>query len=82
MYRRVSASSTPVTVLFGNGGAFEISLGDMSFSDRGAKDQLVAITLSRLGEQGDSNDVPEPASIALFAIGLACIASVRRKRAN
>ncbi len=74
---------SPVTILFGNGGSFRLSLTDMSFDDQGPQFQTATITLLSLSEGGGfpANDIPEPASTALLGLGIGCVAIARRRRA-
>ena len=76
----------PVTVDFGIDGQFEISLNDLEFDQSGTHRQLATITLLHLPTQPTREaappgaSVPEPGTIALFALGLAGIGAARRKK--
>jgi hypothetical protein len=73
----------PVTILFGHGGSFRLSLTDMALFGEGTQAQTATMTLLSLSDDGlPANDVPEPATAALLAIGMGSVALIRRRRAR
>lgn len=72
---------SPVEILFGNGGKFEVSLTDMSFTGTGSQFQTATVTLLSFSESSITA-IPEPASITLLGIGIGCVAIARRRRAK
>jgi len=73
---------SPVTVPFGNGGSFLISLTDMSFSGRGGLLQTATVTLLDAGDEVERTSVPEPGTLALLGVGLAALGLSRRRKTH
>ncbi len=68
-----------VTVAFGSGGSFEISMNSLSFSRSGQSlEQDATIRLL----SAPTAAVPEPATLALVLVGLAFAGGVARRRAG
>lgn len=72
----------PQTQTYGRGGQFTIGLNNLSFSTNteGAKDLFATVTFTA-EEAALAADVPEPASIALFGLGVGAMAFLRRRTA-
>jgi PEP-CTERM motif len=71
---------SPLTVDFGDGGQFLISLNNLAFSGTAAQIQTATITLLREPEVPvPPIDTPEPSTIALFGLGVLGLAFTRRK---
>ncbi|MDN3922143.1 PEP-CTERM sorting domain-containing protein [Roseateles violae] len=74
---------SPVPVLLGNGGLFQVSLDDVSLSRMGSQVQSATVTLLGSAEQAvapQAIELPEPAPLALLAVGMGGVAVTRRRR--
>jgi hypothetical protein len=69
-----SLNWSPMTVSFGNGGQYTISLNSLSFSDVGSQDLYATVKLTHA--------VPEPGSLALIGLGLAGAGFMRRRQVS
>jgi len=73
----------PITVNFGAGGQYSVDLSDISFDGNNQTQSITAdITLLQLpaGTGTQNLTIPEPETMALFLVGLAGLASARRRR--
>ena len=76
----------PVTVLFGSGSAFQISLAPLSFTNNLGvphvdSSQLLYATVT-MNSAAEDTSVPEPATLVLLGLGIAGIGFTRRRRLN